>query len=89
MDEDSFVEMRSRRAASLAAVNPQTGPEKLVHCQKTNINIIRDKLEKMICLMKDYIVDASPGDVTKKFTEANKQARLKDLRSIMINLKIT
>ena len=87
LDGESYMEMRSKRAGILSAESPQTGQEKSIHRQKSNINNTREKLEKMLQLMKDYQHDNSDGNQKNKFSTANKEARLEVVRSILIDLK--
>ena len=79
MDDESFIEMRSRRAGALAAIMPTNEAEKSFLRQKTNINNIREKVEKQLRIMKEYLLDTSTGNVKKKFTQNNKTVRMKEL----------
>jgi len=73
MGEEDYVELRSKRAAMLAAINPETNGQKGNLRQQTNINNIREKTEKLLRSMAGFIVDNSPNNVNRKFTEPTRR----------------
>ena len=84
MSEENFQEMRAKRKAILVAMSPKINPEKSIHSQKTNINDVKEKVEKTLRHLSKYTANASDGD--NKFSEYNKKQRVKELRSVLITL---
>ena len=87
VDDQTFLEMRAKRAANLAAAMPQNYHEKSIIRQKSNLNTLRDKMEKTLRIMKDYLPDAEVNDANKRFNDQNKSSRLKELRAVMLEIQ--
>ena len=87
VDDQTFLEMRAKRAANLAAALPQNYHEKSIVRQKNNLNNLRDKMEKTLRIMKDYLPDVAVTDPTKRFSAQNKDARIKELRAVMLEIQ--
>ena len=67
MSEEAFTEMRAKRKAILMANCPKTNNEKSFHRQKSNINDVKDKVEKTLRHLSKYTPDTTAGD--NKFSE--------------------
>jgi hypothetical protein len=87
MDEDVFSDMRSRREARLSASNPVTSQGKSILKQKVNLNSIRSKLEKVLRLFSNMTEDPTPAPGVHRFSIENKAGSLKDLRSMLHEVK--
>ena len=86
-DDDVFLELRAQRAAAVAALSVSSPREKAIARQKKNICDMTDKVEKLLRIFSRYEVDSEQTNQAKRFSTANKAARLKDLRLMWIELK--
>ena len=86
-DEQTFLEIRAKRAAVLAATVPLNNTHKGILRQRSNINSIREKIEKTLRSLRDYVPDMAEDQPEKRFNQENKTSKLKDLRAVLLELK--
>ena len=86
-DDEVFVDRRGQRAALVASMPENDNHERSLARQKRNVNNLMDKTEKLLRTLSRYETDQSQDNKTKRFSDTNKAARLKELRMIWIELR--
>ena len=83
--DTDFSEKQSRRASALNAINPTSPAERSFLRQKTNLNNLRERVEKELRFSSK--LDPDPAIGGEKFDLANKDKTLQNLRAILGEIK--
>ena len=88
MDDEAFMEERAQRAATVSSLKESNNPrDKAINRQIRNISDMMERVEKFTRILSRYEVDTNQTDCAKRFSEDNKKARLKDMRTMWLQLK--
>ena len=86
-DDEVFLDTRAQRATALAGLSNTTNRDVSIIRQKKFLNDFMDRIEKMLRIFSKYHVDENENEPTKRFSAANKDLRLKDLRLMWMQLR--
>ena len=85
LSDPDFSEGLSRRAALLADANPQNPGAKGLLRQKSNLNNLRERLEKQLRALSRLDPEATVDE--GKFSAANKEKALQDMRAVLSEIR--
>ena len=85
LGDQEFIESQTRRSAAIAAVIANTPQEKGFLRQKTRLNNIKERIEKILRSLSKTDADTTPGET--KFTANRKESTEKSLRATISEIK--